>query len=290
VTAQQKFVELTWQVANARQAVTNAAGNDEAQRFARLDLDRLIVDESNAAMNLRRAQQRLEATSGRFHSRPVLDPVLFLLPTLLFAFPGTFLGFQHLQAIRGSAPPRHRQTVGLIATLAWPLLLISAAVGSIILLPLNHGTWVNFGLSLAVIAVVTTNLWMVSRIVRWLSGSTWTEAFRAKPDRRNWLRWMGASVALAAVVVAVSSSQRSRTPPRFEPAGFAPAIQPPPIGNPRPDFPLPTTVANPAAAAELRVLQTQYEKTLNAVMEAERELALLNARTDLSASIRDVQA
>jgi hypothetical protein len=104
------------------------------------------------------------------HSEVSPGAVFYLLPALLFALPGTILGWRHLLAIRGLSRPRPHQLSGMIAALTWPLLIGALVVGAIVLLPLNHGQWATLGLVLAMLAVLGTLGLSIGRILRWLEG------------------------------------------------------------------------------------------------------------------------
>ncbi len=278
-------VPLAWELVGVRHLRMQAATN-----------------QAQLAMNEK--QMRLEVPSTRPAQVPPPSLALahlLVFPALLLGIPGSLLGIRHLQAIRGLGTPRPRQSIAMAASLTWPLLFLSAVVGGAILLPLNHGQAAMLGLILAAAGVVTANIQITQRVLRWLGGSPLLTA----PTRFGRSLWLGAAAVVA--LLAVWSSAPRPSPKRFQPASAAapsPPVQPAfpstpsgpntesaptdtPVEKPsdNPD-PIPRAKSDPIASAEARVLQSQYEKTLADLLNLQQELALLQAETDLTSEAR----
>jgi serine/threonine protein kinase len=298
VQARRKVAASDRQIKLAESSHTDAAGNTSATGVGNSELERLRAEKRAAEEDLRQAEARAEAASTRFVSRPVLNPLLFLLPVALFAVPGTFLGFRHLQTIRAWPAPRPRQFTALTASLLWPNIIASSAAGALVILPLRQ-TEPWFWMPVMLAAITLTNLWIIRGALRWLRGAAWNEALRSRagdfPSPR--LLWVGAAV-LVVVMILNSISHRTPLPPHVYQPGPTPASPDPagptsmPLAEP-PAIPAAAAVPparlerdNPVASAEQRVLEAQFEKTLNALLDSERELALITAQTDLDAIVK----
>ncbi len=296
-SARLHYAELSRQVLE-RSKKTNGL-NQAAKVFA--ELNRLELELKQANDRLQERDKAIEAASIQFRSRPFLPPELLILPGLLFACAGTWLGWRHLQAIRGLAPPRHRQGIGMAAALIWPLLLAGSLAFVLVLLPLNHGSWATAGLILATMFMIATDLFLIRRALAWLGGESFFRVpqLTTVPLRTRWL-WLAATLALAAVVV--SGPRGSRSGRRPEPPPTEPTARPASMRAESLPLPSAATESNavpatedsrspsPVTLAEQRVLQAQYEKTLTELLGAQQELALIETRTDLTPLAREEQA
>lgn len=82
-------------------------------------------------------------------------------------------GWRILNRIRRGVIGRDYILPGMLAAMPLTLLVVDAAVGALILLPFNHGVWVNAGISLSIIAIIAVDVWLVRRVLSWLN--TWMD-------------------------------------------------------------------------------------------------------------------
>jgi len=208
VAAKKQINDLNKQSLEAQSAAKQLAESPSPDEAARVAADervrKLAAMIATAEDALQAAQRQKERAAVLFHSEIHPNSTMLCFLGLLFALPGTVLGWRPLMAIRGLPAPRPHQASATIAGLTWPLLIAASMVGAIVLLPLNHGAWATLGGVLALLAVIATVGFGIARVLRWLDGRPLlpTSDSLARATMPDWLaRSLGALLVLLAVLV-----------------------------------------------------------------------------------------
>ena len=129
----------------------------------------------------------------------VLVGVMFVAAAVF----ATIRGWQELRAVRMTGAVGERGTISaMIAALLFPLLLLSALIFAILVLPV-HGMREGPAISLAAIGILAANAWMIVQTWKWLKSppteqqrSAWTRQPQADPNgdqeprRKRWWVWL----------------------------------------------------------------------------------------------------
>jgi hypothetical protein len=120
-----------------------------------------------------KAEERVLDSRTQSHDTHYIEtpiPWVMMLTTLV---PMTLVvtslyGWRILNRIRRGTIGRDYILPGMLAAMPFTLFVVDAAVGALVLLPFNHGVWVNTGISMSIIAIIAVDVWLVRRVLAWV--------------------------------------------------------------------------------------------------------------------------
>ena len=119
------------------------------------------------------AERRTAISRAQSHDTYFIEtplPWAMLLTTIvpIVLILTSIYGWRMLNRIRRGLLGRDFMLPAMVAALPLTILIVDTAVGALVLLPFNHGVWVNAGISLSIIAIIAVDVWLVRIVLKWL--------------------------------------------------------------------------------------------------------------------------